>query len=101
MTRAQQRQEWENLIADYRASGQSAKKWCTVNQVKPHQLKYWLYRGKISPSMQPTKWLPVEMTLADHDDALLIRIGTASIEVRPGFDPDLLSGVARVLSDLC
>ena len=101
MSRAEQRKVWERLIADYRASGQSAKKWCAAHQVKFHQLKYRLRHIKIVPAVQSTRWLPVEMAPVDHDDALLIRIGAASIEVRPGFDPDLLSRVARVLSVSC
>jgi len=100
MTKAEQRQEWENLIADYRASGLSAKKWCAANQVKLHQLKYRLYRSsKIGPAMQQARWLPVEITPENHDDtSLQIRIGAACIEVRSGFDPVLLKDVVRVLA---
>lgn len=99
MTRNEQRQEWERLIADYRASGLSAKKWCAANHVKFHQLKYYLYRGKIGPATQSSKWLPVEMTPMEHiDTGLLIRIGAACIEVKSSFDPNLLSRVVRVLA---
>jgi hypothetical protein len=104
MTRAERQQEWEARIASYRASGQSAKEWCAANGLQPHQLWYWLRRnstGTTSTAVKSTRWLPVEMTPVDHDDALLIRIGTACIEVKPGFDPDLLSGVVRTLSGLC
>jgi hypothetical protein len=107
MTRAEQRQEWETLIASYQASGQSAKEWCAANSMKPHQLWYRLrheHAGKSNCAMS-TRWLSVavtEPTSGDHDnDALLIRIGEACIEVRPGFDPDLLSGVVRALSASC
>jgi len=36
-----------------------------------------------------------------HDAGLLVRVGRGVIEVRPGFDPDLLSMVVRVLSAIC
>jgi hypothetical protein len=53
-----------------------------------------------------TRWLSVAVNGSapgeEHgDDALLIRVGEACIEVRPGFDPDLLSGVVRALSASC
>lgn len=98
MTRAEQRQEWERLIADYRASGLTAKKWCAAHHVQFHQLKYRLRHIKIDPGTQPTRWLPVEMAPVEHDDNLLIRIGAASIEVRSGFDPALLQDVVRALA---
>lgn len=65
MARAEQQQKWANLIADYRASGLSAKKWCAANQVKFSQLKYRLYRRKIEPAAQPTKWLPVSASASE------------------------------------
>jgi hypothetical protein len=104
MTRAERQQEWEIRIAAYRTSGLSVQKWCVANGLQPYQLWYWLRRNSpetTSPAVKSTRWLPVEMTPVDHDDALVIRIGTASIEVRPGFDPALLSGVVRALSGLC
>jgi hypothetical protein len=108
MTRAEQQQEWETRIADYKASGQSAKEWCAANGMKPHQLWYRLRHDsavKTGP-VTSTRWLSVAVagpTPGEHDDdALLIRIGEAySIEVRSGFDPDLLSGVVRILAASC
>ena len=34
-------------------------------------------------------------------NGLVVKVGKASIEVRPGFDPELLSTVVRVLSGIC
>jgi hypothetical protein len=106
MTRAEQRQEWETRITDYRASGQSAKEWCAANDVQPHQLWYRLRQENTrkTASVTSTRWLSVAVqpSPGEHDnDALVIRVGEACIEVRSGFDPDLLSGVVRVLSVLC
>ena len=36
------RQMWEERIAHYRASAQSATAWCEAHQLKTHQLWYWL-----------------------------------------------------------
>lgn len=107
MTKTERQKEWENRIAQYRASGQSAKEWCAANNVKPERLWYWLRRYKTkqdTPSMKPTQWLPVEVskqTPMDQSNPLLIRVGEASIEVKPGFDPALLSEIVRVLVKTC
>lgn len=102
MTRTEQQQQWENRIAKYRASGQSVKKWCTENNINPGQLWYWLRKLKTSDETQINhahQWLQVEVrdyTLVDN--ALLVRVGDACIEVKPGFDPALLSQVVRTLA---
>jgi hypothetical protein len=107
MTRAELQKEWETLIAEYRASGQSAKEWCAANDVKPERLWYWLRSQKTKengPFMKSTRWLPVavsEQSPMEQGNSLLIRVGVACIEVKPGFDPALLSEIVRVLATSC
>ncbi|WP_279286349.1 IS66 family insertion sequence element accessory protein TnpA [Desulfofundulus sp. TPOSR] len=40
MTRNELQKLWETRIAEYRASGQSAKAWCAAHNVTPRQLWY-------------------------------------------------------------
>jgi len=107
MTKVERQKEWETRITEYRASGQSAKVWCAAHNVTPRQLWYWLRKFKSkkdAPFMKSPQWLPVEVSgqlPAEQGNALLIRVGKAGIEVRPGFDPALLSQVVRVLVSLC
>ena len=102
MTRAEQQQQWENRIEKYRASAQSVKKWCAENNVKPSQLWYWLRKFKTNDETEishSNQWLQVEVRdYTPMDNALLVRVGDACIEVKPGFDPALLSQVVRTLA---
>lgn len=108
MTKAELQELWETRIAEYRASGQSVKEWCTSHDdITPRQLWYWLRKYKTrkdAPSMKSTQWLPVEINEQSpvvQGNTLLIRIGQAGIEVSPGFDPALLAQIVRVLVTLC
>ncbi|GFN21967.1 IS66 family insertion sequence element accessory protein TnpA [Thermanaeromonas sp. C210] len=108
MTRAERQKLWETRIAEYQASGQSVKEWCASHEgISPRQLWYWLrkYKDQNGVSLEkPTRWLPVEISESSSGDggnSLLVRIGKTSIEVRPGFDPALLTQVVRVLIALC
>ena len=105
MTKLERQKEWENRIAQYRDSGQSVKKWCADNNVKPAQLWYWLRKFKTNDEVHlfhSNQWLPVEVhDYTPMDNALLVRVGEATIEVKPGFDPAMLSQVIRVLTTLC
>jgi len=107
MTKAEQQKLWETRIIEYRASGLKAKEWCAAHNVTPRQLWYWLRKFKNQNDSFParsTRWLPVELSEqspAEQGDSLLIRIGRARIEIKPGFDPALLSQIVRVLVTLC
>jgi hypothetical protein len=92
--------DWAGCIAQYQASGQSAAAWCRENNIKVHQLRYRLHRANNkSENGSGTSWLPL---LPDEPNrpALLIKVGTAAIEVTLGFDPALLRAVVRALSSL-
>ena len=99
--RQQQRQEWVVRVASFRSSGLSARKWCAVNGVKSHQLEYRLKKEKMAAldSAPAVTWL--RASVSGHDVGIAVRVGGAIIEVRPGFDPDLLAGVVRALSAGC
>lgn len=98
--RQQQRQEWEVRVASYRSSGLSMAKWCAANDVKPHQLGYRLKRERAAASdASPVTWL--RASVSEFDAGLSVRVGGVVIEVRPGFDADLLCSVVRALSTGC
>ena len=42
-----------------------------------------------------------DLGLVDQRSALLVRVGRATVEVKPDFDPALLSDVVRTLAALC
>lgn len=98
---------WRNRVAAFRASGQSGAAWRAAQGVKPHLLYYWLQRFQSAETERPvaaTQWLPVAVNdspkgrSASH---LVVRVGSAAIEVRPGFDVEMLTSVVRVLKALC
>lgn len=103
MTRTALRKEWEAQIADFKASGQSASKWCAAHHLKIHQFRYWLSKLSKPAATTSSKWLPVEVDGQPDEsmNTLLIRVGLATIEVKPGFDPALLTDVVRTLRALC
>ncbi len=114
MTRAErekERQEWEARIAEFRASGQSVSEWCAAHGIKPGRLWYRLRQerrqGKVGKGSDVAPvWLEATVTCPagteeQDNKRLLIRTGEASVEVRAGFDPELLSAVVRVLLAIC
>ncbi|MGG5252531.1 IS66 family insertion sequence element accessory protein TnpA [Neobacillus sp. SM06] len=105
MDKSELRHEWEQRIASYRASGLTQAKWCEINDLKVHQLKYWLKRieGSNAKPNPSTKWTSVviEDPSISQEDSLQVKIGEFSIEVKQGFNPSLFADVVRTLKTLC
>lgn len=96
------RLKWEQRIANYKASGQTQVQWCESNNISIHQFRYWAKRIRDHHSnIEENHWIPVviEDPKADHSKSLRIQIGSASIEIHPGFNPSLLSEVIKVLKE--
>jgi hypothetical protein len=106
MARSELRKEWEQRIKEYKSSGQSASKWCAAHDISIHQFWYWQKKLKSSDTTVTTtssKWMALEMCDSHEDsrNALLVKVGPASVEVKPGFDPVLLTDVVRTLKSIC
>lgn len=94
--------EWEIRIAEFRSSGLTQAKWCEMNQIKLHQLRYWLRKIERNSASSSTAWVPLTIEGSfESKDTLHIKIGQAFIEVKPGFDPSFLADVVRTLRSLC
>jgi hypothetical protein len=103
MEKTELHMEWERRIAIFEASGETQVKWCAANDLNVHQLKYWLkkIKGPKSTHENKSKFNPVLLEETATNDTLEIKVGLASVEVRPGFDPSFLADVVRTLKTLC
>jgi hypothetical protein len=108
MTNTTYRNEWESRVISFKSSGMGVTDWCKANDVKLERFKYWLYKRKSSNSAPATKnakqWIAIETApVASNiqEYALTVNVGQASIQIKPGFDPVLLSDVVKVLAGSC
>lgn len=103
MAKIELRKEWETQVAAFKASGLSVPAWCRAHDVKPHRLRYWLRKFQTEvEGASSTKWVSLEVEKPTVlENAILVRVGSASIEVKPGFDATLLSDVVKILKTLC
>ena len=104
VNKSELRMEWEQRIANFLSSGQSASKWCATNEVSIHQFWYWKKRintTQVSVDDSP-RWLSLEMddSIENPKSRLVVRVGQASVEVEPGYSK-LLIDVVRTLQSLC
>ena len=101
MERDAKRVEWRARLEAYAASGLTQREWCAREGVSLHQLGYW--RGQLREQSKPIAatpgWCALDV-VAEHNsggNGLTVRVGSAGIEVRPGFDAALLRDIVRAL----
>ncbi|WP_227767615.1 IS66 family insertion sequence element accessory protein TnpA [Zhaonella formicivorans] len=99
MTKEELRDFWAARVKEFKESGQSAPAWCVANNVKLHQLRYWLRKEKHTSTVTTLSWLPLNLSDAGFQTSLLVRVGQVAVEVKPGFDPKLLVDVVKALID--
>ncbi|WP_089610477.1 IS66 family insertion sequence element accessory protein TnpA [Dehalobacterium formicoaceticum] len=103
MTKVEKCQMWKSRVNEFKSSGQTATAWCTAHELKINQLRYWMrkFKSESKSAEKKMQWLSVEiggLEVSEPQEALPVRVGKATIEVRPGFNPKLLSDVVKTLS---
>lgn len=105
MTHFELKKEWQARISDFKSSGQSGAAWCAANQINLHQFYYWKKRLDFDdqPKSQSTNWLSFEISNRSKkpSEHILIRIGEVAIEIKQGYDPELLLNVIQTLRASC
>ena len=85
------RQVWRKRVDAFHASGQSGAKWCTANEIKEHQLWYWVRQfrdARTTPSVKiSANFVPLQVKepTPTEDSPLLIHVGgfTCKVSVKP------------------
>ncbi|NOU88652.1 IS66 family insertion sequence element accessory protein TnpB [Paenibacillus sp. LMG 31460] len=100
--------EWEVRVSDFKSSGPKMTHWCSANHVELEQMKYWTRKLKmvsavatISSSQTFVPLTAIEPASCTATSSLVVQVGIASIELQPGFDPQLLREAVEALSRSC
>jgi hypothetical protein len=91
---------WEHRRAQYRTSGLSRRAFCEKYHLKRSTLDYWFCRlGKQEKDCGLVELSPA--SIVPDARSVVLSIGQdCRIEIRVGFDPQLLGEVARALGGL-
>lgn len=96
---------WEDRMTAFKASGQTVSVWCQAHQIVPHRLRYWLrkYSQKELLERESSPFVSLEIKEPSEPEiqsSLVVQVGPAFMEIKPGFDPLLLAHVVNALKAL-
>lgn len=89
---------WGQKLQEYRESGLSRKAFCEGAGIKRSALDYWFTRiNKAQKAEGLVELMPVSLSAVVSEPIQIVVAGRYRIEVRRGFDAQVLAGVVRVL----
>ncbi len=97
---------WERRFKEFESSGKTIAAWCKEHSIKENQFFYWRrrLRSKQFEQEQPVKWLSLDIDVSREGQpaaaSIWLHIGQAAIEIKKGFDKELLRDVLKVLQAL-
>jgi hypothetical protein len=100
-------QHWQQHVEAFRASGLTRAAYSKREHIRIYQLDYW--RRKLSRLGEPAAVLPVNQWVsmkindepARKDSHIDLWIGRVRVEIRKGFDSQLLTELIRMVDSQC
>jgi hypothetical protein len=95
-------EHWRRLVTEQASSGLSLRAFAARAGVSPNTLAYWKYKRGVSAAPVP-RIVPVTVV----DDArpsaasIVLELGGARLEIRPGFDAGDVSRLIGILRRSC
>ena len=94
---------WSDRITSWKQSGLSQRAYCEQHQLALGTFAYWRGRLKKLEGGDHTgtpRFLPVTLKQSSNASLTLLINGRHHLEIKPDFDPDLLSKVVRAVQQV-
>jgi hypothetical protein len=98
---------WRQHVETFEHGGLKRQEYCQANGITVSGLDYWRRRFReLDPADPPSSngWIPLKIgddSILDPGSVLCLKIGRLAIEVRPGFNRELLVDVLRAVGSIC
>ncbi|MEA4884043.1 MAG: helix-turn-helix domain-containing protein [Clostridia bacterium] len=91
--------KWRPIVDEFLASGHTVSAWSREHGVNSRRLYYWIAKFREDSRLaEQTRWLQLQTGEPPVSDcAFEVRVGNATIVVKPGFDPEALTDIVRAL----
>jgi len=94
------RARWRPIVEECLDSGLSVRRWSREHGIDINRMYYWVARFREEEAQQAsqTRWVQLQTGETPVSDcAFEVRVGNATIVVKPGFDPEALTEVVRAI----
>jgi hypothetical protein len=93
-------------IRSFKESGLSIPAWCKENQIKANTLRYWLKKIQVEETTKSNEenWVSISLNNPVVDtkvSPIVVKIGSFSVEIQPGFDRSTLTDIFTAIHGVC
>ncbi len=100
-------QYWQRQVESFKASGLTREAYSKKNRIQVYRLDYW--RKKISrmdktqEAISAVDWVPLKISNepTERNSHIDLWVGPFRIEIKPGFDPKLLTELLQTMGAGC
>jgi hypothetical protein len=109
MSKADQKtiRHWQKHVEGFKASGLTREDYSKRKRIQVYQLDYWRKKlsrmSKTATILPRNQWVPLKITdgPTEKDSQIDLWIGQVRIEIKKGFDADLLAEIIRTAGAIC
>jgi len=103
MSREEARKQWKARVDEFLASDETAAAWCREHDLNVNPFRRWVrkfaHQTVSEHTSSPVGWLPVRVNesrlVGTSECALMVHVGSVSIEVKSRFHPLCNNGQLR------
>ncbi len=90
---------WRQRLVDFAQNGATVSVWCQQNGIPTRRFYYWRQQlARAGAALPATDWLSLPaVEQPQQSDCITLKIAGAEIDVRSGFNVDLLRCVVQAL----
>ena len=99
MNKQHRKHNWDRLIPEWKASGLSVYSFCKSKGIRANSMYAALKRRNPSQVFVPVSITPDPVPKAKG--TITVSIGSATIRLENGFNPELFQSVYQALRDVC
>lgn len=95
LSREEKQEFWRQHIEAWKVSGQSQAEYCEEQKIKKSTLGYWR-----SQLLKRKRFVEIPLKIESQSPIDIIIKDTIKLQVRKGFDPDLLIQIVKTMEHL-
>lgn len=101
MRKKRSAEEWMNLVNEYKVSNLTLSVWCRKNEISKSSIYPYIkkYEESLNPSAQ--SWGEITIPKNTELSPISLKIGDVTLDIKSGFDKQMLADILRVVRNQC
>lgn len=101
MSKRRTAKEWMLLVKDFKNSKLKLTTWCRNKEISKSSIYPYLKKFTIKEELMEPQWAEIAMPKTIETSSITLKVGGITLELKNGFNRELLSDILGVVLTLC